>query len=394
MFDNFDFRKWIGVRTSDRAEFPLAFDAWNRPKTILDYSLFHGVFIPEIPSQMWIEEIDTVEQLTFVNFSSENGMLKCSGTAGQQNFLMSKRHPRYQPNRGHLYSTSIFLPDFASASIFEFGMFHHQGGILFRATNSTLYAVRQTLKDGVKQEFAEQITVPSGIDLTKGNNYDIHMQWRGAGNIQFFINSKLVHTMKLISTLTEVSVFNPALPIGYQVTGVGTMYSGCVDVSSEGGKKETRARGTSDTGEIPLSNAEIPAILIYLPNAVNYNGVNIMNTRDIALRRITGYADDNTLLKVYSTRNGAKFAGTTFTDYDTLASVKYSHNGNITLVGGVADLRKLSTRRISANGDIEIENPDPESGEFWITHGDYILVTMQAKNSTFGGASIEWGVEA
>ena len=51
------------------------------------------------------------------------------------------------------------------------------------------------------------------------------------------------------------------------------------------------------------------------------------------------------------------------------------------------------TRRIPALGNVEITNPDAEVGDFYITHGDYLLITMKAKNATVGGASMEWGAE-
>ena len=42
-----------------------------------------------------------------------------------------------------------------------------------------------------------------------------------------------------------------------------------------------------------------------------------------------------------------------------------------------------------ANGNIEVVNPDDQLGDFYLTHGDYILVTMTAKDITLGGAAIE-----
>ena len=371
----------------------LGVDAWGRNKTISDVSLFHGIFTFSVPREMWIEYVDMIEQSTFTNFTSSNGRLKIQGANGHTNFLMSKRHPRYQPNRGHLYSTAMILPDADLAVNQEFGLFHHQAGVFFRVNAGAIYACRRTLVDGVVVNYSEVITLPDGIDLTKGNVYDIQMQWRGVGNFKFFINLQLVHTMSMLGTLTELSAWNPALPISFQVDGLATMYCGCADVTSEGGQGENRQRGSIDSQEVSLSTQELPVLLLHCSNTISYNGTTVMNTRDIALRRISGYSDANTVVKMYYARDATKFTGTTFTNDDPEGFVKFAIDGAITLVGGTTGLDRELTRRIPANGNIEVVNPDDQLGDFYLTHGDYILVTMTAKNATLGGAAIEWGAE-
>ena len=371
----------------------LGTDAWGRNKTVSDVSLFHGMFTYSVPQQMWLEYINGVEQTAFSGFTSANGRLKIQGTNGQSNLLMSKRHPRYQPNRGHLYSTAMILPDAANAANQEFGLFHAQAGVFFRINAGVLYAVRRTIIDGTIVNTVETITLPAGIDLTKGNVYDIQMQWRGVGNIKFFINLQLVHTMEILGRLSEVSIWNPALPIAFNIDGVATMYCGCVDATSEGGQRENRQRGSVDSEEVTLSTAETPVLLMRSANTVLYNGVNVMNTRDIALRRISGYSDAATIVKMYYTRDSSKFTGTTWTNDDPEGFVQYSIDGNITLVGGTTGLDRQITRRIAANDSLEVVNPDNQLGDFYLTHGDYVLITMTAKNSTLGGAAMEWGAE-
>ena len=371
----------------------LGTDAWGRNKSVTDHSIFHGMFTFEVPKEMWIESVDNVEQATFTNFTSSNGRLKIQGVNGQNNTLTSKRHPRYQPNRGHLFSTAMILPDAANAVNQEFGLFHEQAGVFFRVNASKLYAVRRTLLSGVVSEVVEEITIPAGVDLTKGNIFDIQMQWRGVGNIKFFVNLQEVYTFELLGTLTEMSVWNPALPIAFQVDGLATMYCGCADVTSEGGQGENRQRGTADSGEVSLSTAETPVIVMRISNTIVYNGTTVANTRDVALRRISGYSDDATIVRMYYTRDATKFTGTTWTNVDPVGHVTYSVDGNITLVGGVTGLQRQLTRRIAANDSIEVVNPDDQLGDFYLTRGDYILITMTAKNATQAGAAIEWGAE-
>ena len=73
--------------------------------------------------------------------------------------------------------------------------------------------------------------------------------------------------------------------------------------------------------------------------------------------------------------------------------MQYSANGSIALPNGTANLKRINTKRIPANGNVELRNPDEQLGDFYLTHGDYLLVTMQAKNATQGGASMVWGAE-
>lgn len=390
--------KLLGSRATNplfvsTSQTPLGYDAWGHSKTVTDYSLFHGMFTLEVPYEMWIEHIDTTEVSTFTNFTSNNGMLKCQGVNGQLNFLTSKRHPRYQPNKGHLYSSSMILPDASLPINQDFGISTPQSGIMFRVNNGLVYAVRRTYVSGAVSEIVEQIKVPSNIDLTKGNIFDIQMQWRGVGNIKFFINQKLVHTLKLLGTLDIISIFNPALPIYFAVDGEATMYCGCVDITSEGGKTENRQRGTADSDEMSISSTETLALLIRLPQEIVYEGNNVINTRDIALRRVSAYANDDSIARVYYTRDGSKFTGTAWSSQNAISTVEYSVNGDIAIDNLTAGLKKVATRRIPANDNILITNPDELAGEHYLTHGDYFLITIQAKNNTQGGATLEWGAE-
>ncbi|NOQ31170.1 MAG: hypothetical protein GQ570_08620 [Helicobacteraceae bacterium] len=370
----------------------LVLDAWGRQKTITDFSMFHGMFTFEVPERMWIETSDLVEQ-PFAQFTSFNGMLKCQGLAGVEARLTSKRHPRYQPNRGLLYSSSMILPDVATTAIHDFGMFNHQSGVFFRTASNVLYAVKRTMVNGVVSEIVEEITLPDTIDLSKGNIFDIQMQWRGVGNMFFYVNQELVHKFKLLGTLDVISTFNPAMPIGFQITGDAVMYCGCADVTSEGGSEENRQRGTADSEEIALSTAEIPIILLHFKNTFDYNGVQVINTRDSVLRRITGYADVDTIIRIYFSRDASKFTGTTYADNDSIGSVEVAFDGDIVLDNLTTNITRSLTRRIEALTSVSIENPDSDVGDLFLTHGDHILVTMQAKNNTFGGATIEYGIE-
>ena len=366
-------------------------DAWGRQKVVNDYSIFHGMFTFDVPASMWIEEVGLVEQPANTNFTSASGALLCTGIAAQTNVLYSKRHPRYQPNRGYLYSSSMIVDTAANAINHDFGAFTETSGLFFRVNAGILYAVLRTTINNVTTENAQVITFTG--DLTKGNIFDIQAQWRGVGNIKFFVNQVLVYTFDNLGTLTDLSINNPAMPIAFSLNGVGSMRCGCADISSEGGAKDTRQIGFTGTGETSLTGIETAYLVLQLEKFLTYEGGQVRNTLDIALRRLTAYADDSTLFQAYYTRDATKFVGTTWAAVDSgnigqLAAV----NGDI-VIDNLLGMTRIEERRIPANDSIEINNPDEQYGDFYLTGGDYIVITLKAKNATLGGASLDWGTE-
>lgn len=378
----------------------LVFDAWGRQKVVNDFSLFHGMYTFDVPDSMWIEYNDSVETYPKTSALSVDGELVLDSNGGTA-LLMSKRHPRYQPNRGMLYSSSMFFPNKTADAIRDAGVFTSGSGAFFRLkSDGLLYACRRsTTTAGGTVEDEELITMPDsfvGFDVEKGNIYDIQMQWRGVGNLKFFIGnpntgvSELVHVMDVLGTLDNLSMRNPAMPIAFQVentTEDAVIKCGCVDATSEGGVKENRQYNSLDSEEVNLTTSELPILTLHVKDEINSR----MNTRDLIFNRVTGFSEVNSLIRLYYTRTAAAFTGTTWTDASVLGNTEYSVDGNITVNTGL--MRKLTTRRIPAAGSLEITNPDQDNGEFYLTHGDYILVTMEAKNNTTGGATIEYGEE-
>ena len=226
-------------------------DAWYREKVVNDKSLFHGMFTYNIPADTWYEMIDDVEQTAFVSATSADGKLNLvSGALNEKRQLRSFRHPRYEPNRGHIYSISAFLPSPSASGERTFGLFTKEAGAAFRLRDGTLYAVRRTTIGGTTTDTEVEITLPAGIDLAMGNVFDIQFQWRGVGSFFFYINLQKVASLDLLGTLDELSVFNPALPVAYECINQGdavTIQGGCVDVSSEGGKENGKTYGSVGT---------------------------------------------------------------------------------------------------------------------------------------------------
>ena len=361
-------------------------DAWGRQKVVSDFSMFHGLFTFDVPDKMWIEYFNGVEQVK-TNATSVNGMLKLESNGGST-YLMSKRHPRYQPNRGMLYSDSQILE----------GATH---------TNGKLYAVVRTTVDGITTDNKKLILLDA-IDPAKGNIYDIQSQWRGVGNIKFFINQKEVVTFDYLGKLDELSVSNPALPLGFECENTGVIRfgqfapadgmffewvfdvaqetstrCGCVDVTSEGGSKENRqylsVATSSESGSQPIDGFNDPVIAIRIPNMF----LGKMNTRDCILTRVSGYSDQRSVMRIWYTRNGVGITGGTWSPING-GNVEVSED--ITSIDTAQlQLQLVHSVRVDQDTTISVANPDANYGDFFLVHGDYLAVTIHRE--TGGGAN-------
>ena len=135
-----------------------------------DHSLLSAVWTYSIPNQLWKIEVNGVEALMNADndnvYSTDGYMEIVSGTKlNDKSILYSKKHPRYQPNRGHLYSTSISFADL-NVGEKDFGLSTLENGVYFRQKEGKLFAVKKSL--GV--EVIEEIAVPEGIDIKKASH--------------------------------------------------------------------------------------------------------------------------------------------------------------------------------------------------------------------------------
>lgn len=154
----------------------LAIDAWGTQKVVQDVTILHGMFTSGVPSDTWKESINGVEQAGFSNAASVDGelVLSSNGVLNDEVKLSTFRHPRYQPNRGHRYAISAFLPSPTAQGQRDFGLFTEYSGVFFRLkSDGNLYAVRRTTINAVTTDTEHLCTLPASFDLEKGNTYDI-----------------------------------------------------------------------------------------------------------------------------------------------------------------------------------------------------------------------------
>lgn len=370
----------------------LTIDAWGKTKVAQDVSIYHGMWTFDIPSNMWLVFENGVETSTYTRAASVDGALSMTtlGASNDEVMIKSKRHPRYQPNRGVIYSSSIGLPNSSAPGIREFGLSTMIDGVFFRLRDGILYAVR--LDNGV--EYEESIKIPFAVDLSKGNIYDIQLQWRGVGNLLFFIGnpetgvSELVHEMKLLGTLDGLSLNNPALPIHFKVKSSGTvlnLWSGCVDISSEGGNPPREQYGNVIGSEVTALGTGTPLLLFRVSDMINGR----TNTSDMHPYKITIYAEKKSSMNVYFTRDTTAFTGGTWTPYNGTGHLEL--NTTITSYNKTK-MKLISTRPLESGKVAEILIPNPERIEFTMIHGDYFFIEGVSATGLMR-ATLEYGVE-
>lgn len=469
-------KQWIGWNwvNSD-----IQNDAWWRKKVIEDYSLFHGMFSFDIPNKYWIIEDDGVEKSRTedsIRVSQKNwgASINSWTTVWQSWDLRSKRHPKYQPNKGILFSWAWFLPDSTKTGwLRRWGLFTEESGVFFELwIDAKLYAVRRkcnhqiitatawqtvfllsnidilatstvyvrieavweveylnttaftvddatdtitldswataddkvaiVVVDDNKEEILEQklkdIQLDNWVaDLSYWHLFDIQMQWRGQGDYFFYINQKLVYTMKILWTLQTTSITNPSLPCRYEADNISAggenfeIFISCSDLSSEGWNRD-RKEGVSITNwidEVTCDDSGLTVLLVaYIPYFFEWRH----NTRDFVPINIYAWSETNRwAVRVLTTRDITAFTGLTTQIEKNQGSSLLYYKGDGTMKIIEAKVEELISRAIPVNDSKNIKFELSEIDNY-LSHGDYLIVVWQcnkANNDCEMSASLE-----
>ena len=372
-------------------------DAWGIQKVSFPHSLFHELWTFDIPASMWFmyegATFAAASQVyTSTNIVPENGAAKLTANASKPAVIMESRQcPRYQPNRGHLFSSALWAPIKTADGIREWGLQTAENGIFFRLkADGKLYAVR---KSGSSENYEEEIdtTGIASFDVEKGNVYDIQYQWRGVGNYKFFINLQLVHTIASLGTLTTLSMENPALPVSLRcqrTTADVTMYVGCADITSENGdddREEPQVASQTKNATGMVTNE--PVISIFNPLQINSE----TNTRTVVLDSIAVNSTIKGTFKVWVSRDPAHLTNESFAAVSGSGSL-VQVDTSATAIG--VGPRVIATIQVEAGvRSIEKFSDNPRI-RFTLVRGDYLIVTRTtAAPGGIADVVIRWGEE-
>jgi len=380
----------------------LGYDAWGRAKAIKDNSLFHGMFSYNVPVLTWYETINGVVSTTITNCTSVDGALNivAGSTLNDDTYLRSYRNPRYEPNRGALYSTAGWITNPTALMTREWGTFTAESGVFFRLkSGGTLVGVLRTTTSGggtVDTEYT--LTIPVGVDLSKGNIFDIQYQWRGVGNYKFFINLIEVGNTETLGTLTQLSIFNPALPVAWNSINLGdndAMNFGCVDVTSEGGKDNGKTYGSvgieNQSGQVSISgtgNFNIPIIAVRSKPTVG----GLINTRDTLALLASAYADQRAFFRVWATRDFTAITenSDTWGDFGDghLEYIALNNGGGTDMTFNTTGLMPVFGCRVGIDTTYSTSALFEGRTEIYLTPGDMFVFTIHRET----GAAVNCGV--
>jgi hypothetical protein len=407
---------------------PINKTAFGIDKISIDYSQIHGLFSFDIPDKIFsvVEKINGVIYVRLTTDLSENawaedGELVCeSGPAlGDTTIIFSNRHVRLQPNRGIIFSPSIFVDSYnVSGAEIEYGIFNLNGTDIIdgvtAAYNINGYFMR-VYSLGVRT-YNEQID-PMKISLrdgtfdpSLGHLFDIQGQWRGVGDFYAWLSSPYdddnhkVHERNFINKGAKLSVSNPAMHAGYiarNLGGVGRLRSGCLDVSIEGGTDEKQFPFyPKNSAAVTVPTTGKVTLVFKVP--YTYRDTGLLNTRDIQLYEFSGLSDKKANFKVYITKEGdrlTKGAGLPIEESDWQympdgSCVQYIDNVSGLITGfDKENLFNFLDIDLEAGIPYVYKLPDPGRIPEWRTHGEYIIIegygaTATMKNSASIGELI------
>jgi len=368
-------------------------DAWGIAKVSIPHSLFHGMFTFDIPASQWFMFEDSTQVYTSTNIASTSSAAVLTADASKNLVELQGRDcPRYQPNRGHLFSAALWCPSKSNDGVRCWGLATADNGVFFKLkSDGNLYACQVSGGTLIKEELIDTSDV-SGFDVEKGNVYDIQYQWRGVGNYKFFINLTHVHTFQNLGTLTSLSMENPALPAYFSSEYTSeevAMHIGCVDISSENGEDD-RLQPQSAYAADSINGTDIPLICIYNPLLIG----TVVNTRSINVARITLSSDKKATFKIWRTRDLSGITGATFA---AIGQGSYVETDSPDTVSGATKATSVTTSKLElitalplvANSTKEYTNPDPRI-DFTMVRGDYLVITASVSVGALE-AVIEWG---
>jgi len=372
-------------------------DAWGTMKVSIPHSLDHGLFTFDISPLLWFMYENGTQVYTSTNIVSTDGTAIVTGNATKATARLEGRLcPRYQPNRGHLFSTALWTPNKTANGLRRWGLFTTENGVYFRLkSDGKLYAVLKSL--GV-ETYEEEIDT-SGVanfDVQKGNVYDCQYQWRGLGNYKFFINLKLVHTISNLGTLTALSMANPALPQAFEsvrTTEDVSIHIGCCDTSSENGEDDKEQYGSCYAQAVATNGADKPVLCIHVPLLIG----SVTNTRTVIITGIKATNTKKCFVKIWRTRDPTAITGATFV---ANGNGSFIQTDSTDMGAGRVRATAVTTSKLVFVSALSLEQlvsqeavlSDHNHIDFTLVRGDYLVIT----NDSINGATdvvVEWGEE-
>lgn len=256
------------------------YSAFGNLRTAPPYTLFDAVNKYELDTNMYATKTAGAGAVAH-NYNLSCLTLTVTDASGDSAEIRSKSHFRYQAGKGLRVLLTGFHSDTGQTNqVRTWGFLNATDGLYWQLSGTDLSIVRLTSTSGspvpnaVAQADWNQDpldgTGPSGVtlDLTKGNIYEISLQWLGVGVVTFYINGIKVHVMNHPNTLAAPYMRTAQLPIGWKIinndaSAAGTMYFVCSSVIAEGGDEPpTLTFAASSSVDVAVSTTELGLMAI------------------------------------------------------------------------------------------------------------------------------------
>lgn len=191
---------------------------------------------------------------TIVDVPTASGFrLAVSAAANDAALVRSSTYYRYQSGRGlKITQTGVLETLPTGGTVARWGFFDGNDGIFWQYdTQGFAVVVRSSTSGAPVDTIVRQANwnvpappVDNGVfSVQRGNIYEIQLQWLGVGDVQFFINGNLVHTIHNANGLQVPYMRTADLPISWQiVNGAAPSPAGasflavCGNVTVQGGE--------------------------------------------------------------------------------------------------------------------------------------------------------------
>lgn len=206
--------------------------------------------------------------------------LASDGTLGAKAGLRTDTFFRYQAGKAMRVITTVVHDDAGrTGQRREWGLFIDEDGVFWRLDGTTLSCVVRSSASGVVEENVitqiEWLDTYDDLDLTKGNIFEIAFQWLGVGEVQFFVNGRIVADVRHPNTLARVYMRTAVLPVCCEVNqdadgAAGSMRFICASVRSEGGDDPPEEQfGYALPAAVTVSTTLIPLFSIRVKDTFN-----------------------------------------------------------------------------------------------------------------------------
>jgi len=353
----------------------------------------------------------TAAASAYVNVVNGELVIEAPPNPGDVVIVFTKEHPRFHPNRGKKFSTSLFY-DNKTTGDYEIGFADFDetdltliNGITFCLKNGTSYARIVSVANQKYYEPIDQDRIaPLGLDFAKGHLMDIQAQLRDVGDIFWYLSGqtsggpKEVHKFPGLNNQSNVTVASPAMHgvfIGRNNAGVRSkMRVGCMDISNEAQDELTQTpfvfSNDADVTNVPA----LPGKILYLIEVpFNYKGE--LNTRDSQWYDASVSSDKKGRIQLfrvpnstYITKTVGGVPGQPIVDADWTTklgtSLRFIDNSIGTALGhfitgfNFPTLDTFAGSGIQAGQTIHLEAADPNRVPDIFTHGELVAVVGSA----------------